>query len=297
MSEVWQAGQLSLARTVAVKLVRHEGSADDDMLNRFAREGIVLGQFSCPHIVQVLAAGTLPRADGIVAWMAMEHMAGGDLIQWGRRNGLPPVERATRWLRQALEGLQYAHRRGVLHRDLKPHNLLLTDEGDLKISDFGLLKEVVRLAPDRTPRTSIMGTPYYMAPEQALGEVLDERTDIFSLGSTFFHILSGRLPFTKSTPQAVLLQITQEDAPRLTDVAPQLPRPLSVLIGRMMARRPEERYQDVSVILEDLASYERRLLLRTTEPPSTTILGGDWVDAQAATQAYHSPEGPDDVVI
>jgi len=297
MSEVWQATQLSLQRTVAVKLVRHEGSTDDDLLTRFTREGNVLGQFTCPSIVQVFAAGTVPRADGVVAWMAMEHMAGGDLANWLKRHNLPSVDRATRWLRQALEGLHYAHRRGVVHRDLKPHNLLLTDEGDLKISDFGLLKEVARPEPGRTPRSAIMGTPHYMSPEQALGEPLDERSDIFALGSTFFHILSGRLPFTKSTPQAVLLQITKEEAPRLSDGAPNVPRPLVVMIARMMARRPEERYQDVHVILEDLASYERRLLLHCADASPSGNLLGDWVDTEAATQAYQPPEAPDDVVI
>src|SRR5207244_2280769 len=108
------------------------------------------------------------------------------------------------------------------------------------------------------PRSAIVGTPHYMSPEQALGEPVDERSDLFSLGTTFFHLLSGRLPFEKSNTAAVLVQIAQEDAPRLVDVQPQAPLPLSVIIGRMMARRKDERYQDAGVILEDLASYERR---------------------------------------
>src|SRR5262249_20146081 len=154
MSEVWLATQVSLNRTVAVKLVRHEGSTDDDLLARFAREGVVLGQFNSPHIVQVLAAGTVPRPGGIVAWMAMEYMAGGDLALRLETRSVPSVDQATRWFRQALEGLLYAHRRGVLHRDLKPHNLLLNSEENLKISDFGLLKEVVQPIAGRTPRST-----------------------------------------------------------------------------------------------------------------------------------------------
>jgi tRNA A-37 threonylcarbamoyl transferase component Bud32 len=257
MSEVYLATQLSLKRTVAVKLFRYHGPANDESLVRFNRESLTLAQFSCPSIVQVLAAG----ADESLNWMAMEYLAGGDLGGWIERHGAPPPERGFHWFRQALEGLQYAHRHGVLHRDLKPHNLLLNDEGDVKVSDFGLLKQVQPAAAMLTPHAAILGTPYYMAPEQALGESVDERSDIFSLGATFFHLFTGQLPFNRDTATAVLVQIAHEDAPRLTDAAPEAPAALAVVIGRMMARRREERYQEVGVILEDLASYERRGLL------------------------------------
>jgi hypothetical protein len=266
MSEVYLATQLSLNRTVAVKVVRHESEPDDELLARFYQEGLVLGQWNCPYIVQILAAGTLPaRAGRVLGWMAMEYMVGGDLARWQRQHGSPPAELATRWFRDALEGLHYAHRHGVLHRDVKPHNLLLTEEGHLKVSDFGLLKQARAVATGLTPHSSLIGTPHYMSPEQALGEPVDERSDIFSLGTTFFHLLSGRLPFDKNSMTAVLIQIAQEDAPRLHDVTPQVPVALGVMISRMMARKREERYQDVGVILEDVASYERRGLLRAAD--------------------------------
>src|SRR5205085_7038865 len=110
------------------------------------------------------------------------------------------------------------------------HNLLLTAEGHLKVRDFGLLKQVQQPAAGLTPRSAILGAPHYMSPEQALGEPLDERSDIFSLGTTFFHLFSGRLPFDKGTVPAVLVEITQHDAPFLTEVAPQVPRPVAVII-------------------------------------------------------------------
>src|SRR5665213_3564319 len=128
-----------------------------------------------------------------------------------------------------------------------------------------------------TPRSAILGTPYYMAPEQALGESVDERSDIFSLGATFFHLFTGQLPFNRDTATAVLVQIAHEDAPRLTDVAPEAPVALAVIVGRMMARRREERYQEVGVILEDLASYERR-----------GLLSGTGLGAALATPATHA---------
>ena len=285
MSEVFLGTQISLNRTVAIKVFRHESTTDDESLARFNQEALVLAQFSCAHIVQILAAGTtLGPAGSALGWMAMEYMPGGDLGQWLQEQGPPSLELALRWLRQSLEGLQYAHRRAILHRDLKPHNLLLTAEGNLKVSDFGLLKHAPRTA-ELTPRSPIVGTPHYMSPEQALGEGLDERSDIFSLGTTFFYLLSGRLPFQKNTAAAVLVQIAQQDAPKLADVAAHLPLPLSVIVGRMMARRCEERYQEVAVILEDLASYERRGLLGT----AGTFLGGAagvQTVPEAETQAY-----------
>jgi hypothetical protein len=282
-SQVFLAEQLSLNRTVAVKISRYEGAADDEALSRFSQEAVVLGRFSCPHIVQVYAAGTVAgRAGGVLGWIAVEYMPGGDLARWLELQG-SPVEFGSRWFRQALEGLHYAHRHGIVHRDLKPHNLLLSSDGNLKLSDFGLLLQMQLGRPDAA-RAPIVGTPQYMSPEQARGEALDERSDIFALGTTFYHLLSGRMPFDRSHPAAILNQIAREDAPRLVDVAPQVPRPLAVIIDRMMARRCEDRYQDVEVILAELASYEKRGLLRFSDgaafvplppPASPRVLEGE----------------------
>lgn len=287
--DVYQATQLSLNRTVAVKLFQQEGEADADLFQRLNQEAMVLAQFSCPQIVQILAAGeTAAPAGTTLAWMAMEYMGGGDLARYLKQQGPPLIDIGLRWLRDALEGLAYAHRRNILHRDLKPHNLLLTADGSVKVSDFGLLKQVSQPATGLTPRSTIMGTPNYMSPEQALGEPLDERSDIFSLGTTFYHVFSGELPFEKPSPAAVLVQIAQESAPRLDSVAPHLPRPLVLIIARMMARQREDRYQDVGVILEDLASYERRGLLTIADADALAGLPGQvWANAQQETQAYH----------
>jgi hypothetical protein len=289
-SEVYLATQLSLDRTVAVKVSRNEGAPDDSRLARFSQEAIVLGGFSCPHIVQVYAAGTVPgRSGGELGWIAVEYLAGGDLARWLQHKG-PVVEQAPTWFRQALEGLHYAHRQGIIHRDLKPHNLLLTSDGALKLSDFGLLLQVREPLPGSTPdRSPIMGTPQYMSPEQTLGESLDERSDIFALGTTFYHLLSGRLPFERDDVVGLMLQIAQQDAPPLAEAAPRVPRPLAVVVGRMMARRREDRYQDVGVILEDLASYERRGLLSFDAGAFTPLSPPDVPFTGALTEAYHHP--------
>lgn len=265
MSEIYLATQLSLDRTVAVKIAREESPPDSELAARFAREAVVLAQFTCPYIVPVLAAGTVPSGAGVLGWIAMEYESGGDIARWLEQHGPPALELGLRWFRQALEALRYAHRNAVLHRDLKPHNLLLTSEGNVKVGDFGLFKRV-RAEDEASRRTgAVHGTPHYMSPEQARGEHLDERSDIFSLGTTFFHVFSGQLPFEHASPVELMHRITHGDAPRLTETAPHLPVPLAIILGRMLARRRSERYQDVGVIIEDLASYESRGLLLSSE--------------------------------
>jgi serine/threonine-protein kinase len=218
----------------------------------------VLGSFACPHIVQVLACGTAPAANGtVLRWLAMEYLPNGDLATWIKRQ-VPSVELGIRWFQQALQGLAYAHERAILHRDLKPHNLLLTADGDVKISDFGLLKQTREPELSVTVQGTVMGTPQYISPEQALGDEADERSDIYSLGATFFQVFCNRLAFEERSTTAMLLKVTQHEPPRLLDVAPQAPRPLAVIIDRMLARRLEDRYQSVSVILADLDSYVQR---------------------------------------
>jgi predicted amino acid-binding ACT domain protein len=271
-SEVYLATQQGLARTVAVKISRFEAADDDPVLARFAQEAVVLGRFDCPHIVQVHAAGTIPgRGGGVLGWIAVEYLAGGDLARWLALQG-PPLAYGARWLRQALEGLRYAHQQGILHRDLKPHNLLLNSAGTLKVSDFGLLLQVQQSAQAAALHGGVLGTPHYMSPEQAQDEPLDERSDLFSLGSTFYHLLGGRLPFEAATLPALLAKIAREQALPLAEVAPGVPRPLAILIDRMMARRREDRYQDVGVILAELAGFERRGLLHFADPGTFTPL-------------------------
>jgi serine/threonine-protein kinase len=272
MAQVYLAHQVSLDRTVAVKVSTVEPETDSSMAGRFARESAVLARFVCPHIVPVLAAGTADAPGGkTIQWLAMEYLQGGDLAKKLKSDGPPNIGHAVRWFRQTLEGLAYAHRQGVIHRDLKPHNLLLTSEGDVKVADFGLVRNIANNRDMHTVRGSVLGTPFYMAPEQAIGEPADERSDLYAVGATFFQIFSGRLPYEEKSSTAVLVAIAHRDAPHLQDVMPSAPRPLDVILSRLMARRPEDRYQEARVVLEDIASYERRGLLHSEETTSCSV--------------------------
>jgi serine/threonine-protein kinase len=293
MGEVYLATQISLAREVAVKLVSSPLEASPELLRRFEKEASVLASFTSPYIVPVLASGTVAAApDTILRWLAMEYLPGGDLARWIKQKGPPPIPLGIRWLEQALQGLLYAHDHSIVHRDLKPHNLLLTADQDVKVSDFGLVKDAQQ--PDLTvtlPGT-VLGTPQYISPEQAGGDEADERADIYSLGASFFHLFSGRLAFEEKSATTLLLKITQHDPPRLLDVAPQVPRPLAVILDRMMARRPEDRYQDVGVILTDLRSYLRRGLLKISEGERPTEGPAPRDPAPDQTLAYRRPAQP-----
>jgi hypothetical protein len=262
MSEVYLATQINLQRKVAVKVVTCDATHGEELTARFARETQILAGFTSPHIVPVLAAGSVPLANGsTLRWLAMEYMAHGDLGGWMKRNGPPAVELGVRWFHQALEALQYAHQHGVLHRDLKPQNLLLTSDGDVKLCDFGLSRPAAPSDRDLTHHGCVMGTPCYLSPEQSLGEAVDERSDIYSLGASFFHLFSGQLPFGEINTTALLLRVSRDEAPSLSQVARTLPRPLTVMIGRMLGNRREDRYQNVHVLLEDFRSYLQRGLL------------------------------------
>jgi serine/threonine protein kinase len=266
MSEVYLATQVSLDRKVAVKLVSGDALDTIGAAARFAKETQVLAEFSCPFIVPVLASGTKVLATGVpLRWMAMEYLSNGDLAVWIKRHGTPPVNVVIRWFHQALQGLEYAHKHAILHRDLKPHNLLLTADGDVKITDFGLLKHTGQIDPNLTTDGAVLGTPQYISPEQALAEEADERADIYSLGATFYQMVSGKLSFEDKNTTSLLLKITQHQPPGLLKVAPAAPRPLAVIIDRMMALRREDRYQNVHVIIEDLRSYVQSGLLEASE--------------------------------
>ncbi|HEX4131118.1 MAG TPA: protein kinase [Pirellulales bacterium] len=276
MSEVYLATQLSLHRKAAIKIIScPAGKLSDSSVTRFQKEATVLASFTSPHIVQVLASGTTPAANGtMLRWLAMEYVPGGDLATWVKEHGPLGTELALHWLLQALQGLQYAHARGIVHRDVKPHNLLLTADNDVKISDFGLLKDAHE-SMELTMQGGVMGTPQYISPEQAMAEDVDERSDIYSLGATFFHMLTGRLAFEERTTTAQLLKVTQQRAPSLLDVAPGVARSLAIIVDRMLALRPEDRYQDVRVVLEDLKSYMQRGLLQITDEGLADKCAGD----------------------
>ena len=256
MGTVYKATQLSLDRTVALKVIRAELCTDDDLLMRFQREAKTVGRFSTPHVVQIHDVGLEQNVHFIV----MEFVAGGSLLthvneQPGQR--LPPNE-AIRFMIQAAEGLLDAERLQIVHRDIKPENLLLDHAGRVKVADFGISRSLT-MSVELTATQAVIGTPLYMSPEQCRADKVDHRSDMYALGATFCHLLSGKRPLHEASVQELLRKKTTVEflSPRKLAQDGSIPESLSRVIERMTALDRVDRYPSFKDLIEDLHKVER----------------------------------------
>lgn len=252
MGQVFKARHRVMERLVALKVIRREQGDAADTIERFRREVRLLAELRHPHIVHAYDAGLI----GDVWFLAMELLEGIDLERLVRTRGPLPVDAACAFLRQAALGLDHAHRRGLVHRDVKPSNLFLTGEG-IKLLDLGLARPGA--AAEQTPgaltrANTVMGTPDYLAPEQALDpRRADARSDLYSLGCTLFDLLTGRPPFPEGTLAQKLLYHQTVPPPALETLRPGLPADLLVLARTLLAKAPEQRPSDAAVVADRLA--------------------------------------------
>jgi tRNA A-37 threonylcarbamoyl transferase component Bud32 len=251
MGVVYRARDLRLDRHVALKVLPPDRAAAGDVRARFLREARTAGQLSHPHIVHI------HRADerGEFAFFVMGLVDGENLGQRVRDRGpLPPAD-AVRHLREVSWALAYAHARGVIHRDVKPENIMI-ERGTNRalVTDFGIARTTQ--AANITADGHVVGTAHYMSPEQVQGEALDGRSDLYALGVVGFYLLSGRLPFEGEASSAVLVAHVTRPAPALGSVAPQVPRALAAVIDRCLSKDPAERFATG----EDLSEALRRAM-------------------------------------
>jgi predicted Ser/Thr protein kinase len=244
MGEVFRALDPVLGREVAIKVVTGKLSTDERARVRFQREAQAAAQLNHPNIITVYDFG---EEQGM-AFMAMELLEGSDLRELLAEGKLKSLPDKLMVMEQILDGLAFAHAKGVVHRDLKPGNVHVLPNGQIKIMDFGL----ARRAQDGAATGVIMGTPFYMAPEQAQGERANARTDIFSLGAMFYEILSGKRPFTGASIPAVLFAVAHRDPEPLASVAPDLPPGLTTIVTRALAKKAADRYADAGEMLQAL---------------------------------------------
>ncbi len=249
MGMVWIAEHLVLDTEVVVKLMAKEVEAAAGAAARFAREAAVAAAVKSPHVVQVFDSGV---TDGGVAFIVMELLDGRDLGAELAASGRLAPDGAALVVGQLGKALAKAHRVGVIHRDLKPDNIFLCEldggERFVKLLDFGAAKDDSR-APSSTMLGQLIGTPYYMSPEQILGEPVDSRTDIWSLGVVAYETLTGARPFEGVTVGAITLAI-HTTSPRLTTLVPELPGTIDEWFARACARDPAERFQTVRAATE-----------------------------------------------
>lgn len=294
MGEVYLARQVSLDRVVALKVLRPEWAANPTYMARFEAEAWAAAKLNHPNIVHIYTLGGL---DGL-RFIAMEYVPGTNLREYLTRKGTVELPLALSIMKQAGQALGAAAEAGLIHRDIKPDNLLLTRKGLVKVADFGLarLPEPERLhltAPGMT-----LGTPMYMSPEQVEDRAVDHRSDLYSLGVTFYHMLAGSPPFRAETAMALALKHLREEPTSLAVHRPDLPADLVALVMKLMAKSPEGRYPSAGEMLKDLARVKERLqqgggatLLSVVEVPTFRPPSPDASDLVAPGAVAERPVG------
>ena len=239
MGIVFKARDTELDRIVALKVIRSEFASDPKTLQRFKQELILARQITHRNVVRIFDLGT--HAD--TKFITMEFVEGRDLSAVLEEGRLAPAE-AARLIRQVCHALEAAHAENVIHRDLKPQNIMSDSAGKVLVMDFGLARSVELSGLTRTG--AILGTPAYMSPEQAKGMPLDARSDLFSLGVIFYELLTGKQPYEADTVWGLLVKRTQEAAPPVTKLAPDVPAALSDIVAKCLAIDPSQRFQDAT---------------------------------------------------
>jgi len=250
MGAVYKAADRELDRFVALKVIRPELASNPAILARFKQELLLAHQVTHRNVIRIYDLG---EAEG-VKFITMEFIAGQDLRSLIREKKKFTLEQAVDVIQQVCQALDAAHKVGVIHRDLKPQNIMQDATGRILVMDFGLARTVEGAGMTQTG--ALVGTMEYMSPEQALGKDLDQRSDIFALGLIFFELLTGKTPFVAESAIASLIKRTQERATPVSDIDAQIPGALSGIVGKCLERDLDQRYQSASAILADLNTWK-----------------------------------------
>ena len=275
MSTVFRAHDVQLDRRVAIKIL-HERYADDpEYLERFRREARAVAQLSHPNIVTVIDRGD----DGGRQYIVFEHVEGENLKELVQRTGRLPVRRALELVLPVADGLAFAHAHGLVHRDVKPQNVLLSREGEVKVTDFGIARSL-DVEHGVTQTGTVVGTSEYLAPEQASGRPVSAATDVYSLGVVLWELLAGDVPFTGENFVAVALRHLNEPPPSLRDRRPDVSPRLDAAVERALAKDPDRRFPSMAALAKELraclaaadgetpAEDDSALTLITPRPPT-----------------------------
>jgi serine/threonine-protein kinase len=270
MGQVYLARQLSLRREVALKFLRNDLTTNVTALKRFEAEAQAVARLTHPGIVQVYQFG---EADGL-RFMVLEFVDGRNLRDYLARRGTPDLPVVFSVIRQVAAALQKAHEHGIVHRDIKPENILVTRKVEVKVTDFGLSRFFAEGESLNITQSGVtVGTPLYVSPEQAQGQAVDHRSDIYSFGISCYHLLAGEPPFTGTTAVEVALKHITEQPRPLMEKRPDLPADLCGMVHKMMAKAPADRYQSARDILRDLAKIREGMNLGLTQAVLTASNG------------------------
>jgi serine/threonine-protein kinase len=252
MATVYLARHALLDTPLALKVLHPHLAADPEMRTRFRREAEAAARLQHPHVVPIVDYGV----SGSVEYLVMPYLSGGSLADAGAEGRRVEPERAARAAAQAARGLDYAHRRGVVHRDVKPDNVLFDGDGHALVTDFGIAS--ARFHARMTATGRAMGTPHYMSPEQAMGRVLDGRSDVYALGVVLYELLAGSPPFDGPDAYSVGYKHVHEAPVPLEVAARGAPPALAAVVMRALAKNPDERYARAADLADELDAFARR---------------------------------------
>jgi serine/threonine-protein kinase len=266
MANVYLAEDQELGRRVAIKILNDRHAGDEQFVERFRREAKNAAGLSHPNIVSIYDRG---EAEGTY-YIAMEYLDGRSLKELIVARGPAPIPLAIDYARQILAALRFAHRNGVVHRDIKPHNIMVGDEGRLKVTDFGIARAGTS---QMTEVGSIIGTAQYLSPEQAKGAPVDQTSDLYSLGIVLYELLTGTVPFNGDTPVEIAMKHLSTVPPEPSTLRPDVPEDLDAIVVRSLGKTSEERYGSAEEMDADLAAVARGVAVsRETEEAATQIL-------------------------
>jgi beta-lactam-binding protein with PASTA domain/predicted Ser/Thr protein kinase len=286
MANVYLAEDQELGRRVAIKILNDRHAGDDQFIERFRREAKNAAALSHPNIVSIYDRG---EAEGTY-YIAMEYLDGRSLKELIVSRGPAPIPIAIDYARQILLALRFAHKNGIVHRDIKPHNVLVDAEGRLKVTDFGIARAG---ASQMTEVGSIIGTAQYLSPEQAKGAPVDQTSDLYSLGIVLYELLTGTVPFTGDTPVEIAMKHLSAIPEPPSTRRPDVPHELDSVVLRALAKTPDERYASAEEMDADLERVARGVAISpVTEEAATQILSRPAGLATAVTTVTPRPAVP-----
>jgi serine/threonine-protein kinase len=263
MADVYLAEDQELGRRVAIKILNGRHANDDQFIERFRREAKNAAALNHPNIVSIYDRGEAEDT----YYIAMEYLDGRSLKELIVGHGKAPVNVAIEYARQILSALRFAHRHGIVHRDIKPHNVLVDREGRVKVTDFGIARAG---ASQMTETGSIVGTAQYLSPEQARGGEVDQRSDLYSLGVVLYELLTGRTPFEGDTPVEIAMKHLSNPPEPPSKLRKDIPPELDMVILRALAKKPDDRYQSADEMESDLERVSRGAPLAAATVDSAT---------------------------
>src|SRR5262245_20723835 len=279
MANVYLAEDQELGRRVAIKMLDDRHAQDEQFVERFRREAKNAAGLSHPNIVSIYDRG---EAEGTY-YIVMEYLEGRTLKELLIRRGPTPVRIALDYTRQILAALDHAHREGIVHRDIKPHNVIVGPDGRLKVTDFGIARSGTS---QMTEAGSIIGTAQYLSPEQAKGEPVSPASDLYSVGIVLNEMLTGSVPFTGDTPLEIAMKHLSAVPEPPSAATPGVPHELDAVVLRALAKQPEDRYQSAKEMDADLARVGQGLpVAPATEEAATAVVLGAGIDSKSTQLA------------